>query len=206
MLKITKLLTITVFISLFFINIANAGTIKKITGIGAAYLIKYEAKKMIKNQAKHESENLIKNELKTGSYNELKQINKLHNKLNKVKSSENNAHHIPSDKFMNKFGISRNDAIAINVEKARHGLTRTYKGRNVGLLKNNESPRDALARDIKNIKEIYKEEKVNLLQKKPNESDLDYSIRSKKYDENLRASLKDVIKKNKKLAPKLFKK
>ena len=74
------------------------------------------------------------------------------------------------------------------------------------MLKNNESPRDALARDIKNIKEIYKEEKVNLLQKKPNESDLDYSIRSKKYDENLRASLKDVIKKNKKLAPKLFKK
>ena len=185
-------------------NQANAGVVKKVAGVGAIYLVKYEAKKLAKAQAKKSAENLIKNELKTGSYNSLTKINDALKASGKT--IENDAHHIPSQKFMNKFGVNARDAIAVNVERTRHSLTRTYRGRNNGILKGNEALRDALARDIKNMKDIYRYEKKDLLKRNKNETDTDYNLREKAYESNLRKSLKEVIKKNKDTFPHLFKK
>jgi len=189
-----------------FSGIANAGALKKITGVSAAYLIKYETKKVIRKEAKHATGNLVKNELKTGTFKRLRQINKLNKKNTYSKYTENDAHHIPSAEFMKKYGVNRNDAVAINVEKIRHGLTRTYKSRNKTLLNNNEKPREALARDIKNMREIYRYEKENLVKRKRGESALNYSNRKKTYDKDLRTAFKEVIKENKKKFPDIFKK
>lgn len=204
--NITKWFTGVFFLFVLCIGCANAGPVKKITGVATSYLVRYEAKKVASAAAKHAAENLLKNELKTGSYRELKQINKLAKKLGTLKNQELEAHHIPSDKFMKKYGIKRDDAIAINVEKVRHSLTTTYKGRNRAILNKNLSPRDELARDSKNIREIYRAEKDNLLNKRPNESFSDYKLRDKKYEKDLRKALKEVIEKNKTLNPTLFKK
>lgn len=81
-----------------------------------------------------------------------------------------------------------------------------YKGRNNSILKDNETPREALARDIKNMKDIYRYEKKDLLKRNKNETDAEYNLREKAYESNLRKSLKDVIKKNKDTFPHLFKK
>lgn len=92
---------------------------------------------------------------------------------------------------MNKFGVDSRDAIAVNVERTRHSLTRTYKGRNNSILKDNETPREALARDIKNMKDIYRYEKKDLLKRNKNETDAEYNLREKAYESNLRKSLKE---------------
>ena len=199
-----KKLFVFVLCLFVFLNQANAGVVKKVAGVGAIYLVKYEAKKLAKAQAKKSAENLIKNELKTGSYNSLTKINDALKASGKT--IENDAHHIPSQKFMNKFGVNARDAIAVNVERTRHSLTRTYRGRNNGILKGNEAPRDALARDIKNMKDIYRYEKKDLLKRNKNETDTDYNLREKAYESNLRKSLKEVIKKNKDTFPHLCKK
>lgn len=107
---------------------------------------------------------------------------------------------------MKKFGVDAREAIAVNVEKTRHSLTRTYKGRNNGILKDNEAPRDALARDIRNMRDIYRYEKKDLLKRNKNESDADFKLREKEYESNLRESAKDVIKRNKDKFPHLFNK
>lgn len=187
-----------------FLNQANAGLVKKVAGVGAIYLVKYEAKKITKAQAKKSAEKLVQNELKTGSYKSLTKINDALKASGKT--IENDAHHIPSQKFMNKFRVDAREAIAVNVEKTRHSLTRTYKGRNNSILKNNETPREALAKDIKNMKDIYRYEKKDLLKRNKNETDADYNLREKNYESNLRKSLKEVIKKNKDTFPHLFKK
>lgn len=199
-----KKLFVFVLCLFVFLNQANAGVVKKVAGVGAIYLVKYEAKKLAKAQAKKSAENLVKNELKTGSYNSLTKINDALKASGKT--IESDAHHIPSQKFMNKFGVNARDAIAVNVERTRHSLTRTYTGRNNGILKGNEAPRDALARDIKNMKDIYRYEKKDLLKRNKNETDTDYNLREKAYESNLRKSLKEVIKKNKDTFPHLFKK
>ena len=189
----------------FFTATASAGVVKKITGVGASYLIKYEAKKIVKAKAKKSVEKLVKNEMKVNTYGKLTSLNKALKKTT-GKSIENDAHHIPSQKFMEKLGIDPREAIAINMEKIRHSLTRTYKGRNVTLLKGNETPREALARDIKNLRDIYRYEKKELLQKGKNESGSDFRIREKKYESDLREAAKDVIKRNKDKFPKHFNK
>lgn len=188
-----------------FLNSANAGVVKKVAGVGAIYLVKYEAKKIAKAQAKKSAEKLVKNELKTDTYGELTALSKALKK-NSGKNIESDAHHIPSEKFMKKFGIDSREAIAVNVEKTRHSLTRTYKGRNNGILKDNETPRNALARDIRNMRDIYRYEKKDLLKRNKNETDADYNLREKNYEKNLRDSAKEVIKMNKDKFPHLFKK
>ena len=71
-------------------------------------------------------------------------------------------HHMPSSKYMKQYGVENADGLSMNVEQprtqGRHRMTDTY-GRN---MTNQEkayyyslSPRDALAYDLYNLREIY---------------------------------------------------
>lgn len=72
---------------------------------------------------------------------------------------DNITHHMPSAYQMRKSGVARNDGVSITVEQptpgpgGRHRRTRTY-GRRI----DNESVRDALARDIVDLRRIYQED------------------------------------------------
>lgn len=201
--NITKWFTGVFFLFVLCIGCANAGPVKKITGVAASYLVKYEAKKIVRKQAKKYTEKLIVNELKVNKYGALKRLNAVSNKNNGL---INEAHHIPSDKFMLKHGVSKNEAVAINVEEFRHRLTSTFAGRNMALLSKNESPRQAMARDIRNMRDIYRYEKKDILKREVKESNNEYAIREKAYEKNLRQALQKVIKENKTRFPQLFNK
>lgn len=107
---------------------------------------------------------------------------------------------------MAEHGISADDAVAINISKQRHTLTRTFAGRNAKLIKMKESPRDALARDIKNERSIYQYEKKEMIYQGKNESSSDFLNRVKKMDADKRNAFKKVIKINKDKYPNLYKK
>ncbi len=129
---------------------------------------------------------LLEGEGKVGSYGELQALNR---KLNRKGLA---AHHAPSRQYMKKYGVKENEGICINVEHSRiktnkpgrHQQTRTYgvKGRIDSKLK----PRDELAEDIKDMKQIYKKEGV--------------------YNDKMRDGLLDLIKQNENKFPELFKK
>ena len=72
------------------------------------------------------------------------------------------------------------------MQPARHTQTRTYgnKNKDPELLK--ETPREALGRDIKDVKKVYQE--------------------NGQYNANVRESLQEVAKKNKEQFPDLYKK
>lgn len=93
---------------------------------------------------------------------------------------------MPSSKQMEQYGVKKNDGIAMGMEKLRHRLTRTHSYKNKDILNKNETPREALARDIKDAKNIYKKENM--------------------YDTSVRDALKEVIKQNKEKHQNLFKK
>ena len=103
-------------------------------------------------------------------------------------------HHMPSAEYMGTKGVARNDGLCMNMEMpspgtgGRHRLTDTY-GRNMTDTKKayyySLSPRDALAYDIKNLREIYQSQGL--------------------YSE-IRPQLRKYIKKYKDLMPKLFEK
>lgn len=133
-------------------------------------------KKVVKDGVKDSTKPLMKKELKVGEYGKLKQ------------SPEKGVdyHHMPSSKQMEKYGVKKDDGIAMGVEKDRHSLTRTYKGRNREHLNGNETPREALARDIKDARQIYQD--------------------NGHYNKNVRESLQEVVKKNKEKFPDLYKK
>ncbi len=72
-------------------------------------------------------------------------------------------HHMPSAEYMEqRFGISRDDSLALNLEQptpgvgGRHRRTESY-GRRPFL---DEAPRDALARDIADVRRILQEDGV----------------------------------------------
>ena len=60
---------------------------------------------------------------------------------------------------MKNKGVSKEDGIAIEMQPARHTQTRTYgnKNKDPELLK--ETPREALGRDIKDVKKVYQKTK-----------------------------------------------
>ncbi|SHO55717.1 RHS repeat-associated core domain-containing protein [Vibrio quintilis] len=100
-------------------------------------------------------------------------------------------HHMPSNKYVReKLGGKTEEGISMMMEQispgkgGRHRKTRTYggKGRKSELMK--ETPRNALARDIFDVRSIYLEDKL--------------------YGEKVRNSLKLVIAKNKKKWPGVF--
>lgn len=135
-----------------------------------------KAKKVVQDGIKDSTKPLLKNELKVGKYGTLKQ------------SPEKGLdyHHIPSTKQIEKYGIKKDDGIAMGMQHDRHTLTRTYKNGNKQILRENEAPRDALAKDIKDNKQIYKD--------------------NGHYNNNIRDSLQNVIKQNKEKFPELYKK
>lgn len=169
-------------LSIFLIgfNVADAGVLSKIVkgaaiAQGGKLIAKQIAKKVIKNGVKDSTKPLLKNELKVGKYGDL---------TSKMRSENIEYHHIPSAKFMEQYGIKKSDGISMGVEKSRHSLTRTYKGGNKPILKKNESPREALARDIKDMKQIYRDNTL--------------------LNSEIKDNLKEVIKQNKEKFPNLF--
>ncbi len=94
--------------------------------------------------------------------------------------------HIPSTKQIEKSGVKKGDGIAIGTQHDRHGLTRTYKNGNKEVLKQNETPREALARDIADYKKISQDNGL--------------------YGQKTRDALKEVIKQNKEKFPNLYNK
>ena len=100
---------------------------------------------------------------------------------------------MPSAEYMKNNGVSKNNGISMNMEQpptgGRHRLTDTY-GRNMTDAEKANyyslSPRDALAHDLWNAREIY--------------------IQQGKYTPEIRQGLLDVIKRNKSDYPNLFNK
>jgi hypothetical protein len=101
-------------------------------------------------------------------------------------------HHIPSDAFMKRHGISRLDGICIHMEQppigGRHRQTKTY-GRNMTSEERQAyyklSASEALEADIEDARRIYREQ--DLLK------------------EHVEAALQEVIRQNKATYPNLFK-
>jgi hypothetical protein len=98
------------------------------------------------------------------------------------------AHHVPSALFMEARGIEYDACVAINVEQpdygaGRHRMTRTYGWQNQRIAAQKEMPRDALARDIRDLRRIYATQ-----------------------GQDIRQPLQEVIAQNKLLYPHLFKK
>ena len=101
-------------------------------------------------------------------------------------------HHMPSAEYMAQHGISKKDGLCMNMEMpcpgtgGRHRLTDTY-GRNMTDAEKayyySLSPRDALAYDIANMREIYQSQGL--------------------YSE-IRPKLREYIKQYKELMPELF--
>ncbi len=101
-------------------------------------------------------------------------------------------HHMPSAEYMSQYGVGKKDGLCMNMEMpspgtgGRHRLTDTY-GRNMTDAEKayyySLSPRDALAYDIANIREIYQSQGL--------------------YSE-IRPRLQEYIKQYKELMPELF--
>lgn len=127
---------------------------------------------------------LEKDELTVGKYKQLIKKTSDDNQLtNNSRSLE--VHHMPSTEVLKRNGIDKGDGIAVKLLKERHQATRTYGGRNTEDIKS-ETMRDALARDVKDFRNLYKH---------------DTSLNQKTRD-----IAKDVIKKNKEAFPDKFKK
>lgn len=101
---------------------------------------------------------------------------------------------MPSAEYMSKKGIANNDGLCMNMEMpypgtgGRHRLTDTYGGNMTAAEKAyyySLSPRDALAYDIKNVRDIYQSQGL--------------------YSE-IRPRLQQYIKEYKSLMPELFEK
>jgi hypothetical protein len=132
-----------------------------------------------KSKSPSSSKPLLHGEGKVGTYKKLIKLGK--------KGDNLTPHHMPSAAQMKENGISRDDGISMWVEQptpgkgGRHRLTRTY-----GRKPKNETPRAALARDIKDMRKIYKDQNL--------------------YTRKIATSLKKVISKNKEIHKEVFKK
>ena len=121
---------------------------------------------------------LLPNEGRVGTYRELGRMNK--------PGDNTTAHHIPSAAYMKQFGVKKSDGVSIMVEEpvpgagGRHRRTDTY-GKKPNLV---SKPRHELAKDILDLRNIYKEDSV--------------------YTPEIRGSLQEVIKRNKEQFPEIF--
>lgn len=87
---------------------------------------------------------------------------------------------------MEKYGVRKDEGIGMGMERDRHSLTRTFKGKNREILGSNEKPREALARDIRDSRRIYQDNNM--------------------YTKEVRESLQESIKQDKEKFPNLYKK
>lgn len=124
---------------------------------------------------------LLPNEGKVGSYKEL-------TKKYRVTGDNLTPHHIPSAGYMKSKGVKNSEGISIMVEQptpgkaGRHRRTDTY-GKKTDFSK---APRDELAKDILDLRKIYKEDGV--------------------YTPEIRKGLIEVIDQNKNKFPEIFNK
>ncbi|MCK4259682.1 MAG: hypothetical protein KAX49_11930, partial [Halanaerobiales bacterium] len=104
-----------------------------------------------------EGTKLLPSEGNIGNYDELIKTGK--------RGDDITPHHMPSDKYMRQYNVTKGEGLSINMEQpkvgGRHRLTDTY-GRNMTNIQKefyySLSPRDALAYDIKNLRNIYKQQ------------------------------------------------
>ena len=121
---------------------------------------------------------LLPNEGRVGSYGE----------LTGVKGDNLTPHHIPSAAYIKQFGIKSSKGISIMLEHphpgsgGRHRKTDTY-GKRPNL---SVKPRNELAKDILDLRNIYKEDNV--------------------YTPEIRENLQEVIKQNKEKFPEIYQK
>jgi hypothetical protein len=164
------------FLFLFPI-VGEAGILKSgIKSIVVTKIVKKAAKKVAAKQAARTVSPIIKNELNVVRYGSKKNF----------RTRGLDYHHIPSAKQMEAYGVKAKDGVSVGMEHGRHTLTRTHGHLNKDILIKGEKPREALARDIKNQRSIYRNDNL--------------------YDKSVRESLKETIKLNKELHPTLFKK
>ncbi len=170
-----------------FSKTAKAYVAGKVIQKAAPVVTKKMADKAAKKEAKKQlaQEALKKNELKVDNYEKLV-MNRTRAKKMGDQTEQLDAHHIPSNNYIKNKCISKEDGIAIEMQPARHTQTRTYgnKNKDPQLLK--ETPREALGRDIKDVKKVYQE--------------------NGQYNEKVRESLQEVVRKNKEQFPDLYKK
>lgn len=123
---------------------------------------------------------LLPGEGQVGTFGQLDKLRK--------KGDDLTPHHIPQDAYMKAHGIKRNDGISMMMEQpypgkgGRHRQMRTH-GEKPNL---SETPRDALARDVKDARKIYQTDSL--------------------YTSEIRESLQEVITQNKSKSPHLFNK
>jgi RHS repeat-associated protein len=111
----------------------------------------YEGMRQPKPQRPTTSSTLLENELEFGEFGEVPQIPR----------DQLTPHHMPSAEYMaQKAGISPRRSLAMNVEapriSGRHARTETF-GRSPFL---DETPRTALARDIWDLRRIYRQDQL----------------------------------------------
>lgn len=153
--------------------------VKKAAPIVAKKLAAKAAKKKLAKEA------LRKNELKVDAYEKLVMNRPRAKKLGE-QTEQLDAHHMPSNNYMKNKGVSKEDGVAIEMQPARHTQTRTYGNKNKYPELLNETPREALGRDIKDVKKVYQE--------------------NGQYNAKVREALQEVVKKNKEQFPDLYKK
>jgi hypothetical protein len=158
-----------------------AGPLKDVS---EAYVVKKVSEKIVQREIKKKvaKEALRNGELKVGKYKDLLKSRRLEEK--EIGKERLEAHHMPSVKYLKGKNVPSGDGVAMEMQPQRHTQTRTYGAKNKQLL--DESPRDALARDVKDAKKVY------------NDNGL--------YDEKVRKSLQEVVRSNKTLFPEVYKK
>ncbi|MEC1440527.1 T7SS effector LXG polymorphic toxin [Bacillus sonorensis] len=143
-------------------------------------------KKVSTAEDKCNSKSLLANEGKVGTYEELIDAG--------TRGDNITPHHMPSAKYMkSNEGIHKNDGVSMNMEHphpgkgGRHRQTETYgmTGRKLEEYIN-LPPRNALARDIWDARNIYKNDGL--------------------YTSEIRSGLKEVIDLNRNMYPEIFKK
>ena len=136
------------------------------------------------NESGSSSYSLLPSEGEIGTYRELLDAGEVGDNIT--------PHHMPSAEYMSQYGVGREDGLCMNMEMpspgtgGRHRLTDTY-GRNMTDAEKayyySLSPRDALAYDIANMRQIYQSQGL--------------------YSE-IRPKLQEYIKKYMELMPELF--
>ena len=100
---------------------------------------------------------------------------------------------MPSKKFLREaMGVGADDAqklgVSLNMfqkgKLGRHPRTRTFGGRNKATALMHETPRQALGRDVRDVRRIYMEDGL--------------------YGKEVREALQEVIRQNRKLHPGVF--
>lgn len=140
-----------------------------------------DLKRAVPNSATHQ---LLPGECRVGSFKALDRL--------RVKGDDITPHHIPSDAFMKKHGVSRNDGISIYMEQpetgGRHRKTKTYGGHMTPIQREayyKMSPTEALNHDIDDARKVYRDQDLLTSQ--------------------VEDALQEVIRQNKAAFPHLFK-